>query len=79
MQNNKIENAKRTEYEYKVGEFAKIVHDVNTYMRPTKLSQPSEGPYEIVEIYANGTVKIQRGGYREILSITRIAPFFRKE
>ena len=48
-------------------------------MRPTKLSQPGEGPYEIVELYNNGTVKIKRRGYREVLSITRVEPFFMED
>ena len=48
-------------------------------MRPSKLSHQSKGPFQIVEIFNNGVVKIQRGGYRESISITRIAPFFGKE
>ena len=48
-------------------------------MRPSKLSHPSKGPFQIVEIFNNGAAKIQRGGYRESISITRIAPFFGKE
>ena len=48
-------------------------------MRPTKLSPPSEGPYQIVEVHVNGKVKTQRGGHREDISITRIASFFGKE
>ena len=46
-------------------------------MSLTKLILPqSEGPYQIVEKYANGTIKIQCGGYRKIVSFTRITPFF---
>ena len=54
----------------------KIIYEKNTHFRPNKLSAPSEGPYRIVEVLNNGTVKIQKKGYREIVSITRIAPFF---
>ena len=32
-------------------------------MRPTKLSQLNAEPYKVIEVCANGTVKIQRGGY----------------
>ena len=77
--NSKFENAKRINHTYQVGDFIKIMHEKNSRMRPTKLSAPSEGPYKVLQIYDNGTVKIQRGGYREIISMTRIAPFFKKE
>ena len=75
---NAYENEKRIEYKYKVGDYIKIKHDKTTYMRPTKLSQPNEGPYKILKLYKNGLVKIQRGGYRENITVTRIAPFFNK-
>ena len=77
--NSKFENAKRINHTYQVGDFIKIMHEKNSRMRPTKLSAPSEGPYKVLHIYDNSTVKIQRGGYREIISMTRIAPFFKKE
>ena len=38
----------------------------------------SEGFHQVVEACANGSAKIQRGGYREINSIVRIAPFLMK-
>ena len=79
IKNNELENAKRFAYQYDIRVFIKIMHDANSYIRPTKVSKLNEGLYEVVEIYANRTVKIQRGGYREILSITRIAPFFKKD
>merc|ERR1712232_637750 len=76
--NNELENKKRSGHIFKVGDYVKIIHEKNTHFRPSKLSVPSEGPYRIVEILPKGTVKIQRAGYREIVSITRIAPFFVK-
>ena len=47
-------------------------------MHPTKLSQPNEGPHQIIEIFGNN-VKIQRGNIREEISITQIAPYFHRE
>ena len=76
---NAHENEKWINYKYKEGEFIKIIHEKNSYMRPQKLSQPFEGPYKIIKVYKGGLVKIQRGGYRENISIRRIAPFFKKE
>ena len=58
MKNNELENAKMIVHQYEIGDFIKIMHDINSYMRPPKLSQPNEGPYEVIEVYANGTVKI---------------------
>ena len=58
IKNNKLKSAKRIVHQYEFGDFIKITHDTNSYIRPTKLSKPNEGPYEVVEVYANGTVKI---------------------
>ena len=44
IKNNKLENKKRTNHQYQVGDYVKMLHRKNTYMRPTKLSQPNEGP-----------------------------------
>ena len=76
--NNTIENKKRTAHQYQVGDYVKILHRKNSHMRPTKLSQPNEGPHQIIEIFGNN-VKIQRGNIREEISITRIAPYFHRE
>ena len=78
IKNNEIENAKRIDYECRIGELIKIIHEKNSRMRPTKLSPPNEGPYPIVIVHDDATVTIQRGGDREKLSLTRIAPYFNK-
>ena len=54
------------------------MHDAHSHMRPTKLSKPGEGLHEIVKVYNNGKLKIQRGDYREVLCIARIVAFFQK-
>ena len=78
MKNNKLENKKRTNHQYQVGDYVKILHRKNSRMHPTKLSQPNEGPYQITNACEN-TVKIQHGGIREEISFTRIAPYFQKK
>jgi hypothetical protein len=40
------------------------------------LSAPKEGPYTILEVGKNRTVKIQRGIIHERINIRRIEPFF---
>jgi len=39
------------------------------------VESPTEGPYNIIEVYSNGTVQIQRGIMQERLNIRRIKPF----
>lgn len=39
-----------------------------------KLNFPTEGPYEVLNAYRNGTVQIQRGKYQEIINFRRIKP-----
>ena len=42
------------------------------FKHKAKLDKPAEGPFEIVHIYRNGTVKINRNGYLETISIRRL-------
>ena len=56
--NNINENLKRLSYNYKVGDKILIL---KTYLqKQRKLAQPYEGPYTIVEIFTNGTVKYEK-------------------
>ena len=54
------------------------MHTKNTRMCPAKIIPTSEEPHQIVDAYENVTFKIQRGGNREDISITRIEPFLSK-
>jgi len=70
-------NEKRIPHKYKVGDKIFIIlKDISEY--GAKLNKRKEGPYKIVKVYKNGTVRIQRGSYRETLSIDRIKPFFER-
>ena len=69
--NNKKENAKRIEHEYRVGE--KVLLEKPGLI--SKLSAPRTGPYRITETYANGTVRIQRGIINERVNIRRLTPY----
>ena len=68
---NKRENERRIDYDYRVGD--KVLLYKDGMLRKTQ--SPMEGPYEIIEVYTNGTVKIQRGIVQERLNIRRIKPF----
>eukprot|EP00957_Ditylum_brightwellii_P020736 1563555-Ditylum_brightwellii.AAC.1 len=40
-----------------------------------KLRRPTKWPYKIVEVYKNGTVKIQRRSYTETINIRQLKPY----
>ena len=40
-----------------------------------KLNDPYTGPYRLLNIYTNGTVKIKRGVYEENIHIRRLKPY----
>ena len=65
-------NAKRLEHDYAVGDNILIVKD--GILR--KAEDKYVGPYRIIQVYTNGTVRIQRGNISERLNIRRIIPYF---
>ena len=70
---NDRENKNRIKHAYVVGDLVLIILD--KMERGPKLASPTEGPHKILKTYKNGTVKIQRGNYEEILSVQRSKPF----
>ena len=68
--NNRKENAKRIEHEYRVGE--KVLLEKPGLV--SKLSAPRTGPYGITQTYTNSTVRIQRGVINERVNIRRHTP-----
>ena len=68
---NTAENSKRKSYDYSVGNQVLIL---NTDIQ-RKLNSPTQGPFRILRVFANGTVSIQRGAVTERLNIRRIAPY----
>ena len=70
--NNDRENRSRIDHEYKVGDKVLLT-------KPgiiPKLEKPRKGPYNLVRVYTNGTVRIQRGAITERVNIRRISPYF---
>ena len=74
--NNTKENKNRLEHEYKVGDLVLIVEKPYERAKKSKLSSPTEGPYEIIKVYNNGNVRIRRGNYDEDMSIRRLRPYY---
>ena len=72
--NNARENRNRIDHEYEVGD--QVLITLGKREIKSKLQQPTEGPYEITKVYNNGTVKIMRGTYDEIINIRRLKPYY---
>jgi hypothetical protein len=69
---NKRENSKRIPHDYNIGDRVYIIKDgINR-----KMTAPQVGPFPITQIYANGTVRIQRGVVNERINIRRLTPHF---
>ena len=55
--NNSKENSLRIHHDYQGGD--KVLITSNDIHR--KLNFPTKGPYPIVQVYSNGTVRVQNG------------------
>ena len=68
--NNKKENSTRTQYKYEVDEHVLLR---NKLVRRLELSY--KGPYKIIEVFDNGTVRIQMGTIEDRVNIRHIVPY----
>jgi hypothetical protein len=69
--NTHKENSKRDKHEYKVND--QVLLDRGILQR--KLSPKRDGPYQIIRVYSNGTLKIRKGIYVQRVSISRCVPY----
>ena len=65
------ENAKRLPYTYKVGEKVLVSTDALDKYSTT----PYEGPYKIVKVHNNGTLRIKMGAVTDTVNIRRVHPY----
>lgn len=64
-------NAKRLEWNYDVNDPVMMVE-----YEPNKMDARTHGPYRITRVFANGTVRIQRGPHvQEVVNIRKIYPY----
>jgi transposase InsO family protein len=64
-------NAKRIDHNYNIGDRVKMVE-----YDPTKLDGRTHGPYTIVRVFTNGTVRIQRSAHvQETVNIRKLFPY----
>jgi hypothetical protein len=71
-QSNSQENRKRIPHTYKIGD--KVLLEKPGKVR--KMSAPREGPYIIVHVSTNGTVRIKNGAVIQRVNIRRLTPYF---
>ena len=67
--NNKRENSRRIDHTYHPGDKVLLEKDAN------KLERDNEGPYEVVNVFDNGTVTLRMGAILERINIRRMYPY----
>ena len=71
QRDNTRENKSRSSYQYTIGQQVLVTKPGKI----PKMTLPREGPYTIVRINTNGTVRIQRGPIESTINIRRITPY----
>jgi hypothetical protein len=69
---NQRENAKRIDYDYKVGDMVLVINE--GILRKAESAYGKE-PWTITTVHTKGTIRIQRGTKTEQISIRRVEPF----
>lgn len=70
---NTWENKSCIQHVYHEGN--KILLLIDSKDHKSKLDSPTEGPYEVLRAYDNGTIHINQGSYEETINIRRVKPF----
>jgi len=65
---------KRIQHHYNVGD--KVLVE-RPGIQP-KMGAPRDGPFEVVHVSTNGTVRIQRGAVTQRVNIRRLTPYFER-
>jgi len=74
-ENNARENRSRIAHEYKFGD--KVLLKKTGHV--PKLSKPMTGPYTVLAVNANGTVRIMKGVVEQTVNIRRLHPYFESD
>ena len=69
--NNQKENSKRIPHEYAIGD--KVLLDLGDIK--TKFDAKYEGPYTVVQVNNNGTVRIRKGAVTDTVNIRIVTPY----
>ena len=68
---NDRENKARLAYPYQEGNTLLII---NREIK-SKMESPTEEPYEVLKVFTNGTIRIRRGNYNEVINIRCVKLF----
>ena len=68
--NNKAENAKRVAHHYKVGDLVLLRKGTEN-----KYKTPYQGPFDILHVYNNGTVRLKVGAVEDTYNIRRLTSY----
>ncbi len=71
IKNNERENRSRIPHEYEIG--SKVLLTDSRKVR-LKLDKPRNGPYTVLAVYNNGTIKIRKGHVTQTVNIRRLTP-----
>ena len=74
-EDNIKENKSRVAHEYKVGDMVLVT----TSKLQGKLKDPFFGPFRVYAVNDNGTITVEKKGYREKINIRRTKPFFKRK
>ena len=69
--NNSKENKSRIPHEYKVGDMILVSRN----KRSKHGEREKDGPYPIVQVNTNGTLRYDKGTYSDIINIRQCEPF----
>ena len=70
--NNQRENSKRVAHQYQVGDkVLKVPRDGPKFGRPMY-----EGPFTVIQVNDNGTLRLQKGTVSETVNIRLIKPYY---
>ena len=75
--NNIKENRNRREHKYKTGDLVLIIMKSYERAKKPKISEFAEGPYKVLRVHKNGTLRIQRGDFEETVHIRRLRPYYK--
>ena len=70
-QNNQMENKKRIPHNFRVGD--KVLYRVEWVSKYNE--NPYEGPYKIVQVNTNGTVRLKKGAVTDTVNIRLLKPY----
>ena len=69
---NTTENKKRRQHEYHKGD--KIL--IKNEMKSKYADDPYSGPYEIVRVNRNGTLRYRKGAVTDVINIRNCTPYY---